>query len=396
MTLLPVILAAAFEVLPFYQQDPGRGFCAVRPFWSRDAAAESTDVLWPVFTSHRDWWRFAFFLGEQRHADGGYQFQALPLWWHGREGRGEGLEDDSFFWGFFPFYGRHPHMLMMYDWEFAVWPVWMRYQTPRPKESRWMTTNAVLFPLVHWRDDGSWGFWPFYTFAHNRADDHTSVLWPIWNWKTCFADRDTGGEGSAWMLWPLMGRVAREREDQWLFVPPLFSYAETRSRLSNGTNDVTTTRLRCPWPIFEYESSRQRTRLSVFPLYEHIENRAYADGAALDEITRFGWRLVELLPDETRVFPFWVSRPDDAYFRLWPFWESAVGGDGVRHGRFLSLFPIRWVPAVDRNWAKFWTFYEREDRPGAETRHSLLWGIIRWTTGGAAAEADAGEKGGDE
>ena len=53
--------------------------------------------------------------------------------------------------------------------------------------------------------------------------------------------------------------------------------------------------------------------------------------------------------------------------------------DGVRHGRFLSLFPIRWVDGVDRNWAKFWTFYERNENP-VETRHSLLWGIIRWRT----------------
>ena len=367
-----LFLASAFQILPFYQQDTARDYYALRPLWSHEG--EVTDVLWPVFTKHRDWWRFCFLVDEQTHGDGSWQFEILPIWWNGRE------KDDSSYWGLFPLYGRHPHILMMYDWEFCLWPVWMRYRTPRPKENRWMTSNVVLFPFVHWRDDGSWGFWPFYTFAHNRADDHTSVLWPIWNWKTCFADRDTGGEGSAWMLWPLMGRVAREREDQWLFVPPLFSYAETRSRLSNGTNDVTTTRLRCPWPIFEYESSRQRTRLSVFPLYEHIENRAYADGATLDEITRFGWRLVELLPDETRVFPFWVSRPDDTYFRLWPLWESSVGEDGVRRGRFLSLFPIRWAPSVDRNWSKFWTLYENATRPGGVTEHSLFWGIVRWTT----------------
>ena len=383
MTAIPLVLAAAFEVLPLYQQDPGRGFYAARPFWSRDAAAETTDVLWPLFTSHRDWWRFAFFMGGQRHADGGYQFQALPLWWHGREGGGGA---DSLYWGFFPFYGRHPHMLLMNDWEFALWPAWMRYRTPRPKEGRWMTTNAVLFPLVHWRDDGSWGVWPLYASAHNRADDHVSVLWPIWNWKTCFADRDTSGAGTAWMLWPLVGRVDRERERQWLFVPPLFSWAETDSKSSAWPAGEPEVRLRCPWPLFEYEANARRTRLSVFPLYERIENRAFADGAKVDEITRFGWRLVELLPDETRVFPFWVSRSDDAYFRLWPLWESARGADGVRRGRFLSLFPIRWVPAVDRNWAKFWTLYEREERPGAETRHSLLWGLVRWTTGGAAEE----------
>ena len=96
-------------------------------------------------------------------------------------------------------------------------------------------------------------------------------------------------------------------------------------------------------------------------------------------MTRFGWKLVELYDDETRVFPFWTSRKDGSYFRLWPFWESVRGSDGVTRSRFLSLFPIRWVPAVDRNWAKFWTFYERaEGRNGID--HSLFWGIIRWRT----------------
>jgi hypothetical protein len=171
------------------------------------------------------------------------------------------------------------------------------------------------------------------------------------------------------MFWPLCGRVDREREQQWLFLPPFFSYAETPGGW----------RGRYPLPLVEIERRSERDRTSVFPFWEHIVNRSYRDGAKIDEITRFGWRLVELLPDETRVFPFWVSRPDDTYFRLWPFYESSKCKDDVWHGRFLSLFPIRWVDGVDRNWAKFWTFYERDENP-VETRHSLFWGIIRWRT----------------
>ena len=54
-------------------------------------------------------------------------------------------------------------------------------------------------------------------------------------------------------------------------------------------------------------------------------------------------------------------------------------GGAVARGRFLALMPIRWVPPVDRNWAKFWTFYENESTP-LYTDHSLLWGLIRWRT----------------
>ena len=368
-----VLAAAAFEILPFYQQKTD--YAALRPVWSSEG--ETTDVLWPVFTSHRDWWRLCWFVHEQDYPEGGYQFDVLPIWWNGRE-RG----DSEPYWGLFPIWGGHPHVLMMHDWRFCLWPVWMQYRMPRPKESRWMTSNAVLFPLFHWRDDGSWGLWPVYGSSHNRADDHWYALWPLWNCKTSFPDRDTGGAGTSWMLWPLFGRVDREREQQWLFLPPFFSFAETSSRLRTEHGDsAPNMRLRCPLPLFEMERGTDRDRTSVFPLWEHIVNRGYSDGAETGRITRFGWRLVELLPDETRVFPFWVSRPDDSYFRLWPLYESSRDRHGVSHGRFLSLFPIRWVDGVDRNWAKFWTFYER-DRTPVDTRHSLLWGVIRWRTDG--------------
>ena len=137
-------------------------------------------------------------------------------------------------------------------------------------------------------------------------------------------------------------------------------------------------RLRCPWPIFEWESNARRSRFSIWPLYERVDWRTYSEGEDAGSVTRFGWKLVELYEDETRVFPFWTSRKDDTYFRLWPFWESDTK-DGVKTSRLLALFPIRWVPAIDRSWSKFWTFYEREERPTC-VHHSLFWGIIRWGT----------------
>ena len=45
-----LVFAAAFEILPFYEQKPD--YAAVRPLWSFEG--ETTDVVWPVFTSHRD------------------------------------------------------------------------------------------------------------------------------------------------------------------------------------------------------------------------------------------------------------------------------------------------------------------------------------------------------
>ena len=242
-----------------------------------------------------------------------------------------------------------------------------------------MTTNAVLFPLFSWHDDGSWGFWPLYGINHQRESDHQYALWPIVTWASYREERDTPGEGWSWMFWPLYGQVRRARESQDLFLPPFFSWTETRSKswAARG-NSAPEVRLRCPWPIFEWESNSCRERISVWPLYERVDWRTYDDKDDAGSVMRFGWKLVELYDDETRVFPFWTSRPDGSYFRLWPFWESETK-NGVTKSRLLALFPIRWVPAIERSWSKFWTFYENEsDATG--TNHSLLWGIIRWRT----------------
>lgn len=373
MLLGNLLLAAAFQVGPFYQQRPAEDAAALRPFWSCEG--ETTDVLWPLFTSHRDWWRFLFFTHYQSN-DKGYQFDLMPFFWCG-------ASPDPY-WGLFPLWGSHPHFLLMHDLDFALWPVWMRYSMPRPQEKRMMTTNSVLWPFVHWRDDGSWGVWPLYVCNRQRESWHQTALWPIVTWASYEADRDTAGAGSSWMLWPLFGGVSREREDQWLFLPPFFSLANVWSASRSESAMEPEMRLRCPWPFIEFEATARRERLSIWPIYERVELKSYGaeDGglrAQDSRVMRIGWKLVELYDDETRVFPFWVSRKDDSYFRLWPFWESAEGRDGVRRGRFLSLFPIRHVPAVDRNWAKFWTFYENA-RAADHTDHSLFWGIIRWRT----------------
>jgi len=367
------LLALAVQIGPFWEQN--RDLAALRPFWASEG--ETTDVLWPAFTAHRDWWRFLLFVHYQSYAQDGYQFEIMPVWWNGRrEGKLE--EEDRGYAGLFPLYGSHPHFLLLYDWHFCLWPVWMRYSMPRPSEKRMMTTNAVLWPFLHWRDDGSWGFWPFYVRNHQRESLHETALWPIVTWASYEKDRDAGGEGRSWMVWPLLARVDRERESQWMFVPPLFSWVETRSKpWAERGNSAPEMRLRCPWPIFEWESKASRSRISVWPLYEQVVWRTYKEGGDAGSITRFGWKLVELYDDETRVFPFWVSRKDNSYFRLWPFYESQTDRDGVTKTRVLSLFPIRWSPQVDRNWSKFWTFYESEGT-SAGAVHSLFWGLVSW------------------
>ena len=374
------LVFASLQIGPFWQQtDNSMALC---PFWSsetveadgRHAEVDTTDVLWPVFTSHRDWWRFCLFTHYQEQQDGGWQFEIMPIWFNGKD------VDDGSYWGLFPLWGHHPHILMLNDWDFCLWPLWMRYKTPRSQTrgeegDDWMTSNVVLFPFFHWRDDGSWGVWPLCGVGHQRESDHYYALWPIATWASYRADRDTGGAGYSWMFWPLWASIERERESQWMFVPPFFGYAKTPFG----------SRIRAPWPFFELERTTAKRRISVFPLFEDVRLNRYSDGSSERGATRFGWKLVELYRgedgriEETRVFPFWTS--GGSIFRVWPFWSSEkedAAGEVV-HTRVLELFPIRWVDAIDRNWAPYWTFYESRSNPIC-TDHSLFWGIIKWRT----------------
>lgn len=374
------LVFASLQIGPFWQQtDNSMALC---PFWSsetveadgRYAEVDTTDVLWPVFTSHRDWWRFCLFTHYQEQQDGGWQFEIMPIWFNGKD------VDDGSYWGLFPLWGHHPHILMLNDWDFCLWPLWMRYKTPRSQTrgeegDDWMTSNVVLFPFFHWRDDGSWGVWPLCGVGHQRESDHYYALWPIATWASYRADRDTGGAGYSWMFWPLWASIERERESQWMFVPPFFGYAKTPFG----------SRIRAPWPFFELERTTAKRRISVFPLFEDVRLNRYSNGSSERGATRFGWKLVELYRgedgriEETRVFPFWTS--GGSIFRVWPFWSSEkedAAGEVV-HTRVLELFPIRWVDAIDRNWAPYWTFYESRSNPIC-TDHSLFWGIIKWRT----------------
>ena len=362
------LLLAAFQIGPFYEQRSA--YQAVRPIYAREG--ETTDVLWPLFTAHRDWWRLCLLMHKQDYPDGGYQFEFIPFWFQGNG-----------YCGLFPLAGYHPNIALVYGFKFVCWPLWMQYQMPRGQQ--WLTTNAILFPFCHWRSDGSLGLWPLYGINHQRESDHRYVLWPLITWADYREDRDTAGAGFSWMVWPLYGRVRRSREQQETIFPPFFSWAATLRRSAReesvepGPESV---RIRLPWPLFEYEFSPSRERLSVWPFYEHARDLAYGDGRERAKVTRFGWKLIELYDHETRVFPFYVHselpEADSSYTRIWPLWESTTT-KGWTTSRALALLPIRWVPQLDRNWAKFWTCYETESCP-LYTDHSLLWGLIRWRT----------------
>lgn len=389
-------LASNWHVGPFFEYrraEPGDAtFWALRPFYSqvRDPATRTSvyDALWPLVTSHdhadASWWSaFLLFHGDARATDPTWSFDIYPFWFCGAD------RQDVGYWGFFPLYGHHPHFALMDDWSFVLWPIWHTY------EVKGVRSHAVCWPFVTWRDAprAGVGVWPFYGEARLRESQHRYVLWPLVTWATYDEDRDTSGAGSSWWFLPFYGEVRRARESQTMILPPFFSYTET-----DGAR-----RWRLPWPLVDLESTTTRERISVFPFWEQVRGFSFAGatsegaprakGAVEERTWRVGWKWIEnteLTTDRTRerrfdFFPFvtWERRrfaaSEDSYFRLWPFWSSETVAGRTRQ-RTLELLPIRHIEGVERNWAPFWSLWERDERPDGRTRYSLLWNFIAWST----------------
>ncbi len=376
------------------REDRLRTFWAFRPFYAQVRAPETSerDFLWPIGTCHSReddlWWR-AFFIayGDDREGrDPSWSFNLMPIFFCGGARRtGEG------YWGLFPIYGTHPHFLLMDDWRFVLWPIWMDYDV------KGIHHGAVLWPIVTWKENSTAtaGVWPIYSHSRLRESDHWYVLWPIATWALYDEDRDTGGAGHSWMFWPLCGHVDRERESQYLFLPPFFSLVRTPHAR----------RVRAPWPLVDVELGKRRNRVSVWPFYEYLDSFPYADKLGEkpppeERTRRYLWVIVEDMELETEstletrfnVFPFWTSerryvkskdgsrRETSAFTRIWPFWRSETDHGLVRR-RVLDLVPIRNAEGLDRNWAPFWTFWTSEGLANGTTSHSLFWNIITWATG---------------
>ncbi len=396
---LPAFALSNWHVGPFfeYRHDAApqgdATFWALRPFYAqvRDAGARTTadDALWPLvsYRSHADaaWWHAVLLaFGDTRDNDPPWSFNVVPFWSSGADRQGNG------YWGFFPFYGHHPHVFLVDDWDYVLWPIWHTY-TVKDVRSR-----AVLWPFVTWREAPREGFgvWPFYGAARLRESHHHYALWPLVTWAHYDEDRDTSGAGTSWWALPFYGEVRRARERQTLILPPFFSYTKT----------PVAKRLRVPWPLVDLEASTTRDRISIWPLWEQLRGYSYATngharatGPVEERTWRVGWKLIEhtvLATERTRemrfsFFPFltWEKRerltapdaPAETYFRFWPFY-SAETKRGRTRQRALELIPIRGVDGLERTWAPFWTLWSRDERPDGHTYHTLLWNFFFWRT----------------
>jgi len=383
LTNAPSRAESRFRLGPFYERrvmSDGSSFTAVRPLYSRSVEAEGretvTDALWPLATFHRNesqqWWRVLVAFGNDldvNNPDSGWSLGVFPLWFQGRSR----LQED--YWALFPIYGHIPHLWLMEDLSFTLFPCYLRYKVAERER------EYYLWPFMSRLEEEEGvkrtSVFPFYGYKDTPRQETQYVLWPFWIDTTY---KDTApNPGSAWMLFPIAGQVSREREQQWLALPPFISHALTD----------TTERWRVPWPFVQLEKTADERSRTFWPFYSDRlsdDRRYFSAGWFLysrDNAKRPNGRV-----ERMRIFPFYVNEstyakdPDgieyekENYLRVWPLF-TRVRTPRISHFRTLELNPIRYSEGIERNWAPFWTFYERSSLDG-EVEHDALWGIINF------------------
>ena len=378
----PDQVVSRFRVGPFFEYRAtrdGATFWAVRPFYSRvsDLVCDTrvTDVVWPLGTFHRDqeqaWWRMILAYGSDRDVnrdDSAWKAALIPFYFQGRTRRGED------YWALFPIYGHIPHMLLMDDIDFVLFPGYLNYEVNRVEREYYLW--PIFSRMGEEQGVTRTGVFPVYGRTQRKESSHLYAFWPFWTSAVYESPRNPG---SSWMLFPVCGQVDRAKEQQWLALPPFFSHAKTDSA----------ERWRMPWPFFERVTTTNSVKRSFWPLYVDAQNEDDRRWYAV-------WPLGESFTltskarrtERSRFFPFYVGetvseknkagewRETESYTRLWPFFsrESHAGGAKLRA---LELSLMRYSGGIERNWAPFWTLYERGEEGGSVT-HDALWGLFQY------------------
>lgn len=378
-----------FRLGPFFERRTENGetsFLAVRPFFSWEYKKEQDqrdlDVVWPISTFGRRAERVRnriltiFYTDDDRNdPESGWHISAPPIWGMGRTNHGVDH------WALFPFYGYIPNMLIVNEFRFVLFPLYVSYEvgkTPVPRK-------YFLWPFFSLKEDPDktrWSLWPIYGTKKETDFDSRFAFWPLWTEKI-YHDQQRQKNGHAWMLFPLMARVDTDTEQGWSVIPPFFS----RTTTERGA-----TLLRCPWPLEHYTDPNENTWR--FWRIFGVTHRGSRDGWwFLHPIVVFSHQETERVENtRRRIWPLYTFEEDktfdkgtetveESYFRIWPLFSRAYSKEQGERIRVLELMPIRDSAPIERNFAPFWTLYECTHTPGESVnRHDLFWGLIKWTT----------------
>jgi len=391
---------------PFWERAEGTNGLSLRasprPLWTRArnpaADRESWDVLWPLaagstFGKQKSWRvLISWFLDQDRtDPESQYRFWLLPIWFHGRD------EQGASYAALFPLGGEVRNILVQDRIRFFLWPLWAqsRIHDVQTTDVLWPIWSRTTTPDRHLE---KFRVFPFYVWAKNvRQYEKHAVLWPLWTHARYTHPK---ANGTAWVLFPLVGRVNLENQKGWMFLPPFIQQIRSEKM----------TRTYCPWPFFQRETGF-RERLVIWPLYGRrqdgaLERRFWLWPLIVNEKNEWGfrkqnrWSLIPFYhnvtqsenprpagrrrPPAQESEPATPARVTANRTKLWPLYSRNydLEKDAYRL-RLLDLWPAGHPPPVERSWAPLWTVLDYRVN-GADSDLDVLWGLYRDTRRGGA------------
>ena len=138
---------------------------------------------------------------------------------------------------------------------FALFPLWLEVDRVGNR------TQNVLWPVFsRTRGENANGFkvFPLYGRLERTGKGREMfALWPIWT-SSVHTNRNPG---TAWMLFPVVGRVNRESESTWMALPPFFNFTHGRGKLEGYR------KINCPWPIIRIVDEGPMRKRVFFPFW---------------------------------------------------------------------------------------------------------------------------------
>lgn len=367
---------------PFFEHatsSNGMTMLAVRPFYSRVAnpaeQLERRDYLWPIATS-RTWDKehktrvLLLFYHDFDTTDptSRYRFWIFPIYYQGRN-----LKKEPYV-AVFPIGGRIHDFLWRDTIDFVLFPIWARHSINE------VVTRDVLWPIYsRTKGKGIYRFrvFPFYARSFHRDKfEKRFYMWPFFTWARY---KEPGHSGTAYIVWPLWGRVKLDDERTWMVIPPLFRFSKGE-RMDYSYY---------PWPFFQ-RSRGLVEKIYVWPFWgEKRMHGVYRSFALWPLFWDYRVDRGEDLDRMRMAIPFYYSatklekqkdakgrRPTKAVYRkIWPLFSWERDEDESRF-RMLELWPLRNTAPIERLYTPFWTLYQRTQYED-NIDHELLWGFYR-------------------
>lgn len=336
--------------------------------------------LWPIFHHRHDdrgrsVWLLPLMLYRSRPQQGGYDRDlfVLPLTAWGDS------PDEGAYFGVFPFGGRFKSFLGMDEFDFALFPLYLR------QRDRERVSYHILWPLVNWvsgRGHSGWRVWPFWArYAAETPEGvpkfrRSYVLWPLFSHQESLLDTRT--PATTWSFFPFWSHSESKHITRRHILWPLFASEENRLRgyrswgmslvpvrFATGEKEVQID----PWPFFGWWDREERFRqYALWPLQRYEREKTAQIDATRFWFLPFWWQADTRWPDGAS----WTRR------KLWPFFSYERQNDAARWDA-LSLLP--WFDATtDDFWGRLWQL-ARWRRRGDDEALEILWGLVSWESG---------------